>query len=114
MSSNSAGDKAEPSSGPSVPAPPLLACLDDFAHVPCRPNLETVAVFHGRMLRHELHSMIHVPRFKDENAAELFLGFRVGTVGSYDFAVLPEQGQSGFRRLKRFPTGPMPVGAKMV
>ena len=30
--------------------------------------------------------MIHVPRLKDENAAELFLGFRIGTVGSCDFA----------------------------
>jgi hypothetical protein len=30
------------------------------------------------MLRHELYSMIHVPRLKDENAAELFLGFRIG------------------------------------
>ena len=25
------------------------------------------------MLRHELYSMIHVPRLKDENATELFL-----------------------------------------
>ena len=25
--------------------------------------------------------MIHVPRLKDENATELFLGFRIGTVG---------------------------------
>src|SRR6516164_2067828 len=58
--------------------------------------------------------MIHVPRLKDENAAELFLGFRIGTVRGYDFAVLPIQGQRGFRRLKRFSTSPMPVGAKMV
>jgi hypothetical protein len=67
-----------------------------------------------RMLRHELCSMIHVPRLKDENAAELFFGFRIGTVRSCDFAVLPIQGQGGFRRLKRFSTSPMPVGAKMV
>ena len=39
------------------------------------------------MLRHELYSMIHVPRLKDENAAELFLGFRIGTVRSCDFAL---------------------------
>src|SRR6516164_4506322 len=58
--------------------------------------------------------MIHVPRLKDENAAELFLGFRIGTVGSCHFAVLPIQGQGGFRRLKRFSTSKMPVGAKMV
>jgi len=66
------------------------------------------------MLRHEVYSMIHVPRLKDENAAELFLGFRIGTVRRCDFAVLPIQGQGGFRRLKRFSTSPMPVGAKMV
>jgi len=44
----------------------------------------------------------------------LFFGFRIGTVGSCDFAVLPVQGQGGFRRLKRFSTSPVPVGAKMV
>src|SRR5580704_11218849 len=51
---DSAGDKAEPSSARSVLSPSLLTCLHDFAHVPCRPNLENVAVFHRRMLRHEL------------------------------------------------------------
>ena len=57
--------------------------------------------------------MIHVPRLKDSNAAELFRGFRIGTVRSCDFAVLPVQGQGGFRRLKRFSNSKMPVGAKM-
>src|SRR5215472_11502840 len=103
-----------PSSACSLLSPSLLTCLHDFAHVPCRPNLENVAVFQGRMLRHELYGMIHVPRLKDENAAELFLGFRVGTVGGRDFAVLPVQGQRGFRRLERFSASPVPVGAKMV
>jgi len=28
------------------------------------------------MLRHELYGMIHIPRLKDENTADLFLGFR--------------------------------------
>src|SRR5260221_8038032 len=58
--------------------------------------------------------MIHVPRLKDENATELFLGFRIGTVRSCHFAVLPIQGQGGLRPLKRFSTGPVPAGAKMV
>src|ERR1700722_17061994 len=71
----------EIASAGSVPATPLLACLDDFAHIPGWPNLENVAVFHRRILRHELYSMIHDPRLKDQDAAELFLGFRVGTVG---------------------------------
>src|ERR1700722_7472117 len=66
------------------------------------------------MLRHELYSLIHVPRFKDENATELFLGLRIGTVGSCHFAVFPIQGQGSFLRLKRFSTSPVPVGAKMV
>jgi hypothetical protein len=56
--------------------------------------------------------MIHVARLKDENAAELFLRFGIGTVRGYDFAVLPIQGQGGFRRLKRFSSSKMPVGAK--
>src|ERR1700733_6959694 len=66
------------------------------------------------MLRHELYSMIHVPRFKDENAAELLLGFCIGTVGSCHFAVLPIQGQGGLRPLQRFSTGPVPASAQMV
>src|SRR5215472_2790478 len=94
--------------------PSLLTCLHEFIHVRRRPNLEKVAVLQRRMLRHELYSMIHVPRLKDENAAELFLGFRVGAVRGCDFAVLPVQGQGGLRRLKGFATGPVPVGAKMV
>src|ERR1700733_14009230 len=61
------------------------------------------------MLRHELYSMIHVPRFKDENATELFLGLRIGTVGSCHFAVFPIQGQRSFLRLKRFSTSPVPL-----
>src|SRR4030088_3195236 len=58
--------------------------------------------------------MIHVRRLKDENAAQFLLGFRIGTVSSCHFAVLPIQGQGGFRRLKRFSTGRVPTGAKMV
>src|SRR6478672_5201916 len=102
------------SSARSVLSPSLLTCLHHFAQVRRWPNLENAAVLQGRMLRDELYSMIHVPRLEDENAAELFLGFRIGTVRSCDFAVLPIQGQGGFRRLKRFSTSPMPVGAKMV
>src|SRR5215467_7182923 len=77
-----------PCSACSVLSPSLLTCLDDFIHVRHRPKLENVAVRQGRMLRHELQRMIHVPRLKDENPADLFLGFRVGTVGGYHFAVL--------------------------
>src|SRR5215469_7420950 len=58
--------------------------------------------------------MIHVSSLQDENAAELFLRFRIGTVGGCQFAVLPRQGQGGFGTLKRFPTAPVPFGAKIV
>ena len=58
------------------------------------------------MLADELYSMIHVPRLKDENAAELFFGFGIGAVGRCHLAVLPIQGQGGLRPLKRFSTGP--------
>ena len=66
------------------------------------------------MLCHELHGIIHVPRFKDENAAELFLGFRIRTVGRDRFAVHPGQSQGGFRPLKRFAATPVSVSAKMI
>jgi hypothetical protein len=58
--------------------------------------------------------MIEVSRLKDLNAAKLFLGFRIGTVGGGDFAVFPVQGQRGLRRLKRYFGDKMSVGAKMV
>src|SRR5215469_6732767 len=103
-----------PTSACSVFSPPLLTCLHDFVHVCRRPDLKNVAVLEGGMLRHELYSMIHVPRLKHKNAAELFLGFGIGAVRSGDFAVFPIQGEGGFRRLERFSASPMPVGAKMV
>jgi hypothetical protein len=58
--------------------------------------------------------MTHVPRLKDENTAELFPGFRIGTVRGCDFAVLPIRGQGGFRRLMRSSASKMPICAKMV
>jgi hypothetical protein len=66
------------------------------------------------MLRHELNRMIHVARLKHKNAAQLFLGFAIGTVGGRDFAVLPIQGQRCFTGLKGFSTNEVPVRAKMV
>src|SRR5882724_5609514 len=58
--------------------------------------------------------MIEISRLKDVNAAELFLGFRIGAVGRRDFAVFPVQGQRGLRRLKRYFGDKMSVGAQMV
>jgi hypothetical protein len=58
--------------------------------------------------------MIEVSRLKDLNAAELFLGFRIGTVGRRDFAVFPVQRQRGLRGLKRHFGNKMSVGAQMV
>src|SRR5437899_11694857 len=58
--------------------------------------------------------MIEVSRLKDLNAAELFLGFRIGAIRRRDFAVFPVQGQSGLRRLKRYFGDKMSVGAQLV
>src|SRR5947207_8720060 len=58
--------------------------------------------------------MIEVSRLEDLNAAKLFLGFRIGTVGRRDFAVFPVQGQRGLRRLKSYFGDKMSVGAQMV
>src|ERR1700719_4733943 len=66
------------------------------------------------MLRDELNGMIEVSRLKDDKAGELFLGFRIGTVGRRDFAVFPVQGHGGLRRLKRYFGSNMSVGAQMV
>src|ERR1700733_363651 len=91
-----------------------LAFFYHFVQIRRWPYLKSVAVLEGRMLRHKLYSMIQVPRLKDENAAELFLGFCIGTDRGCDFAVLPIHGQGGFRRLKRFSASKMPVGTEMV
>src|SRR5215472_9799271 len=103
-----------PCSACCVLSAPLLTFLHDLIHVPRWPNLENVAVLQGRMLADELYSMIHVPRLKDEYAAELFFGFGIGAVCSRHFAVLPIQGQGGLWPLKRFSTDPVAAGAKMV
>src|SRR6185295_15666002 len=58
--------------------------------------------------------MIEVSRLDDLNAAELFLGFRIGAVSRRDFAVFPVQGHGGLRRLKRYFRNKMSVGAQMV
>src|SRR5262249_31232969 len=97
-----------------VLSPSLLACLHGFVHVSCWPNLKNVAICQRRMLADELYRMSHVPRLKDKDAAEVFLGFHVGTIGGCHFAVLPVHGQRGFRRLEGFSASPVTVGAKMV
>ena len=74
-------DNLELCSGCNGMSPPLLARLHDFAHVPCRPNLERGAERQSRMLADELDSMIHVTRLKGENAAELGLDFRIWGLG---------------------------------
>src|SRR5438045_8125613 len=58
--------------------------------------------------------MIEVSRLEDLNAAELFLGFRIGAISRRDFAVFPVQRQRGLRRLKRYFGDKMSVGAQMV
>src|SRR5687767_4392605 len=58
--------------------------------------------------------MIEVSRLNDVNAAELLLGFRIGTIGGRDFAVFPVQGQRGLRRLKRYFGNQMSGGAQMI
>ena len=58
--------------------------------------------------------MIEVSRLKDLNAAKLFLGFRIGTVGRRDFPVFPVERQRGLRGLKRHFANKMSVGAQMV
>src|SRR5678815_2023565 len=58
--------------------------------------------------------MIEVSRFNNVNAAELFLGLRIGAISRCDFAVFPVQGHGGLRRLKRYFGNKMSVGAQMV
>ena len=77
------------------------------------PNLEKTAMLQARMLRHELYSMIHVAPPQGRECRRVVPCFRIGTVRSYDLAVLPIQGQRGLRRLKRFSTCKMPVAAKV-
>ena len=95
------------------PPSPLLALLYHFAQIRNRPYLHR-STLHAWMLRHKLNDMIEVSHLKDVNAAELFLGFRIGAVGRRDFAVFPVQGHRGLRRLKRYFGNNMSVGAETV
>jgi hypothetical protein len=95
-------------------SPPLFALLNHSTHIESWTYLEYRPILQRRMLRDELNGMIHVPRLQHKNAADLFLGFRIGTVGGRNFAVLPIQGQRGFNRLESFSAGPVPVGPQMV
>src|SRR4051812_9944036 len=58
--------------------------------------------------------MIEVSRFKDLNAAELFLGFRIGSVRRGDLAVFPVQRHCSLRRLKRHFGQKVSVAAEML
>jgi hypothetical protein len=95
-------------------SPSLLTCPNDFTHIVSRSYLPQRPILQGRMLRHELNGMIHIPRLKHANATELLLGFRIGTVGRRDFPVPPIQGQRVFRRLKTLSAGRVLVGAQVV
>jgi len=77
-----------------------------------RPYLEDVAIPQRRVLGDELDSTIHVPRLKDEKAAELFFGFGIGAVGRCHLAVRPIQGQGGLGPLNRFSTNPVPLARR--
>src|SRR5258708_4101853 len=96
-------------------SPPLLALLYDFAQIHNRPYLNRPkSILKAWLLRDKLNGMIEVSCLKDLNAAKLFLGFRVGAIRRRDFAVFPVQGQRGLRRLKRYFSDKMSVGAQMV
>jgi hypothetical protein len=58
-------------------SPSLLALLNHFTHIESWMYLEQRAILQGRMLRDELNGMIHVPRLKHKNAADLFLRSRI-------------------------------------
>src|SRR5579871_2761929 len=58
------------SSAGNVPSAPLLTCLDDFAHITYGANFENSAELQGGMVRHQLVSVLHVARLKDEDAAD--------------------------------------------
>src|SRR5581483_4450928 len=55
----------------------LFAFRDHLVQIGGWPNLPR-PISQPRMLRDELNRVIHVPRLERKNAAELFLGFRIG------------------------------------
>ena len=93
----------------------MLAVLYYVADIRKRPYLNrSKSILKAWELRDKLNDVIEVTRLKDLNAADLFLGFRIGAVGGRDFAVFPVQGQSGLWRLKRHFGDKVSVGAQMV
>jgi hypothetical protein len=93
----------------------MLALLDDFGQVRNRPYLDrSKSILKAWKLGDKLNGMIEISRLKDLNAADLFLGFRVGAVGCRDFAIFPVQGYCGLRRLKAIFGKEMAIGAQMI
>jgi hypothetical protein len=62
-------------------SPSLLALLNHFIHIEGWAYVEERPILQGRMLRHELNGMIHVPRLKHESARVFALHFLQHEVG---------------------------------
>ncbi len=92
------------SSSPGMLSPsPLLTLLYGFGQIHNRSYLNrSESILKAWLPGDKLHGMIEVSGFEGLNAAQLFLGFRIGAIRRRDFAVFPVQGQSGLRRLKRY------------
>src|SRR5262252_5797914 len=66
------------------------------------------------MLGHQLDRVIQVLGLEDQDATQLLLGLRVGTVGNHHLSAVKPQGGSVLRRLKRLPARKVSVLAKDV
>jgi hypothetical protein len=104
-----------PGSACSVLSPSLLAWFQHFVQVCSQPYLDrSEPILKAGKFRDKLNGVIEVSRLKNEKAAELFLGFCIGSVGGRDFAVFPVQGHCGLRRLESEFSNNLSVGAQMV
>src|SRR5260370_40091715 len=75
-----------------------LALFHHLVQIRNRPYLNrSKSILKAWKLCDKLNGVIEVSRLKDLNAAKLFLGFRIGTVGRRDSAVFPVQRQRGLR-----------------
>ena len=95
------------------PIAALFADVDHFREVRSRTDFERPG-FHARVFGHDLDGVIQVAGFEDEDAADLFLRFRVRAVGDGNLAVRPSQGCGGFRALQGFTAREVPIRPQLV
>src|SRR5262245_21668976 len=93
---------------------PLFAFFDHSGQIRGRTDLEGTRLLHAGVLGHELDGMLEILRLENQDAADLLLRLRIGSVGDGDLSVFPSQGGSAPGTLERFTAGEVAIPSQEV